>query len=253
MADNDDAMVLPPGLDLLWGRRMPGSRGPKPGLSVDAIVAAAIAIANAEGLDAVSMARVARAVGFTPMSLYRHVSNKDELLQLMWNASTDDLAAFEQVSGDWRAKLSHWAMTQRDVIEANIWIVQMPLATPPLGPNSVRWIEYGLEALDGTGLGDGDKMRILGLLSSHALISARMGFDARQSVPGTGDKPVDYTAVLRELVRADDYPQLHRVIWSGDVDDGEAGADLVDEFRFDVEIILDGIEARLDGADRTSR
>lgn len=241
----DEPLELPPGIDLLWGRRAPGRRGPKPGLSIAAIVAAAIEIANAEGLDAVSMARVAKAVGFTPMSLYRYVSNKDELLQLMWNAGTDDLAAFEQVSGDWRAKLSHWAMTQRDVIEANIWIVQMPLATPPLGPNSVRWIEYGLEALDSTDFGDGDKMRILGLLSSHALISARMAFDVRQSVASDSDRPVDYTAVLREVVEVKDYPQLHRVVWSGDADDAAGGPDVLEEFRFDLEIILDGIAARI--------
>ena len=249
----DEPLALPPGIDLLWGRRAPGSRGPKPGLSVDAIVTAAISIANAEGLDAVSMARVAKAVGFTPMSLYRYVSNKDELLQLMWNASTDGIAEFELEGADWRARLSHWAMQQREVIESNIWIVQMPLASPPLAPNSVRWIEYGLQALDGTGLGDGDKMRILGLISSHALISARMAFDARQAVAGTGEQQLDYTAVLRELVRAEDYPQVHRVVWSGEADDEQPGGDPIEEFRFDLELILDGIEARIGGGGRTSR
>ena len=83
MAESDDRTVLPPSLELLWGRREVGRRGPKPGLNVDAIVAAAVDIANAEGLAAVSMARVAKAVGFTTMSLYRYVTNKDELLQLM--------------------------------------------------------------------------------------------------------------------------------------------------------------------------
>jgi AcrR family transcriptional regulator len=241
----DEPLELPPGIDLLWGRRAPGRRGPKPGLSVDAIVSAAISIANDEGLAAVSMARVAKAVGFTPMSLYRYVSNKDELLQLMWNASADGIADFVPEGDDWRAKLSHWAMVQRDVIESNIWIVQMPMATPPLAPNSVRWIEYGLEALDSTGLGDGDKMRILGLISSHALISARMAFDARQAIAGTNEKQLDYTAVLRELVDVKEFPQLHRVVWSGDAEDEEPGGDPIEEFRFDLEIMLDGIAARI--------
>ena len=79
--------TLPPGLDLLWGLRESGRRGPKPLLSIDAIVAAAVRLADAEGLEAVSMARVAKELGFTTMSLYRYVTNKDELLQLMWNAS----------------------------------------------------------------------------------------------------------------------------------------------------------------------
>jgi AcrR family transcriptional regulator len=85
--DSRERRPLPPGLDLLWGRREPGRRGPRPGLSTDAIVEAAVAVADAEGLGAVSMARVAKELGFTTMSLYRHVTSKDELLQLMWNAS----------------------------------------------------------------------------------------------------------------------------------------------------------------------
>src|SRR5689334_10400861 len=143
MADSDDQTVLPPSLELLWGRRESGRRGPKPALDVDAIVAAAIEIANAEGLAAVSMARVAKAVGFTTMSLYRHVTNKDELLQLMWNASADGVTEF-QLEGDTpRARLHSWAMAQREAIARNIWIVQMPMATPPLAPNSLRWMEVG--------------------------------------------------------------------------------------------------------------
>ena len=245
MADSDDATVLPPGLDLLWGRREVGRRGPKPGLNVEAIVAAAIDIANAEGLDAVSMARVAKAVGFTTMSLYRYVNNKDELLQLMWNASADGVLEFELEGESWRSRLLSWAMAQREAIARNIWIVQMPMATPPLAPNSLTWMELGLEALEGTGLNDGDQMRILGLISSHALIDARMAYDAEQAL-GKGAKPVDYTAILREVVEEDRFPHLHRVAWSGEADDPEPGGDPFAEYRFDLEVILDGIESLIE-------
>ena len=78
---------LPPGLDVLWGVRGKGQPGPKPGLTVDMIVDTAIALADADGLSAVSMANVAKRLGFTTMSLYRYVVSKEELLQLMWNAS----------------------------------------------------------------------------------------------------------------------------------------------------------------------
>ena len=105
---------LPPGLDLLWGRRGRGQRGPKPGLSVDAIVAAAIAIADAEGLEAVSMAHVADQLGFTTMSLYRHVTSKEELLQLMWNGSAQGAEGLVITGDDWRARLRMWAMVQRE-------------------------------------------------------------------------------------------------------------------------------------------
>ncbi|KRC64269.1 hypothetical protein ASE12_05500 [Aeromicrobium sp. Root236] len=245
MAESDDRTVLPPSLELLWGRREVGRRGPKPGLNVDAIVAAAVDIANAEGLAAVSMARVAKAVGFTTMSLYRYVTNKDELLQLMWNASADGVMEFELEGDTWRSRLLSWAMAQREAITRNIWIVQMPMATPPLAPNSLRWMEVGLEALDGTGLDDGDKMRILGLISSHALIDARMAYDAQQAKGGGAD-PIDYTAILREVVEEDRFPQLHRVAWSGAADEPEPGGDPFAEYRFDLEVMLDGIEALIE-------
>lgn len=244
MTDIDDATVLPPGLDLLWGRREVGRRGPKPGLSIEAIVTAAIDIANAEGLAAVSMARVAKAVGFTTMSLYRYVTNKEELLQLMWNASADGALEFELEGDTWRNKLQSWSMAQREAIQRNIWLVQMPMATPPLAPNSLTWMERGLEALDDTGLSHGDKLRILGMLSSHSLIDARMWFDASQSTAGDEDaKPVDYTAVLREVAEQDRFPRLHEVAWSGQADDPAPGGDPYDEYRFDLGIILDGVEA----------
>src|SRR5580704_17830759 len=124
----DDATPgLPPGLDLLWGRRAPGRRGPKPGLSVDGIVEAAIRIADAEGLEAVSMARVAKELGFTTMSLYRHVASKDELLQLMWNASATGAETLVLEGDGWREKLRMWAVFQREALDQHPWITQMPM------------------------------------------------------------------------------------------------------------------------------
>src|ERR1700751_4939270 len=108
---------LPPGLDLLWGRRERGKRGPRAGLSADAIVAAAVRLADAEGLEAVSMARVAHELGFTTMSLYRHVGSKEELLQLMWNASALGAENLVLEGHGWRSRLRMWATIQRDMID----------------------------------------------------------------------------------------------------------------------------------------
>src|ERR1700690_4421209 len=104
-AQSGPSAPLPPGLDLLWGRRGRGQRGPKPGLSVEAIVTAAIRVADAEGLEAVSMARVAEQLGFTTMSLYRHVTSKEELLQLMWNASAQEAEDLVLRGDTWRDRL----------------------------------------------------------------------------------------------------------------------------------------------------
>jgi AcrR family transcriptional regulator len=119
-------------------------------------VAAAIRIADAEGLEAVSMAHVADQLGFTTMSLYRHVTSKEELLQLMWNASAQGADELVITGDDWRARLRMWATVQREMIDRHPWITQMPMAAPPMAPNSLTFVERGLEAMDDSGLPDAD-------------------------------------------------------------------------------------------------
>src|ERR1700734_2581928 len=221
-AQSAPSRPLPPGLDLLWGRRGRGQRGPKPGLSIDAIVAAAIRLADAEGLEAVSMARVAEQLGFTTMSLYRHVSSKEELLQLMWNASAQGAEDIVLTGNDWRARLRNWALIQREAIDQHPWITQMPMAAPPMAPNSLTFVERGLEAMDGSGLADADKLRVIGLISSYALSEARMAHDAARAAahapipPGGGTPTPNWTfeSLLRELIDQRTYPRLHEIAWS---------------------------------------
>ena len=249
MPEVHEPVPLPPGLDLLWGRRERGKRGPRAGLSADAIVAAAVRIADAEGLEAVSMARVAHKLGFTTMSLYRHVASKEELLQLMWNASAlgaEDLV----IDGDgWRSRLREWAIIQRDMIDRHPWITQMPMAAPPVAPNSLHFVERGLETLDGTGLADADKLRILGMIASYTLSEARMAADAARAAAqaaaagGPSGTPVSFEALLRELVDEKTYPRLHRIAWA---DTDLATASEREEFLFGIDRILDGVQSLMD-------
>jgi AcrR family transcriptional regulator len=249
MPEVHEPVPLPPGLDLLWGRRERGKRGPRAGLSADAIVAAAVRIADAEGLEAVSMARVAHELGFTTMSLYRHVASKEELLQLMWNASA--LGAGDLViDGDgWRSRLREWAIIQRDMIDRHPWITQMPMAAPPVAPNSLHFVERGLETLDGTALADADKLRILGVIATYTLSEARMAADAARAAAqaaaegGPSGPPVSYEALLRELVDEKTYPRLHRIAWA---DTDLATASEREEFLFGVDRILDGVQSLMD-------
>jgi len=252
------ARPLPPGLDLLWGRRERGKRGPRPGLSADAIVDAAVRVADAEGLEAVSMARVASELGFTTMSLYRHVASKDELLQLMWNASA--LGAEQLVlEGDgWRAKLLMWSTIQRDMLDRHPWLTQMPMAAPPLAPNSLHFVERGMAAFDGTGLPDGDRIRIIGLISSYTLSEARMAYDAARAMKqalttgteaGQSPAPADlpsFESLLRELIDERTYPHLYRLAGAPENVETSGPADERAEFQFGLDRILDGVEVLID-------
>lgn len=245
-----DAEPLPPGLDLLWDRREAGQRGPKPGLSIAAIVETAIRVADGEGLDAVSMGRVAKELGFTTMSLYRYVTSKEELLQLMWNGSAQGVEELSLDGSDWRARLRGWAVIQREMIDRHPWITQMPMAAPPLAPNSLTFVELGLRSLDGTGLADADKLRVIGLLSSYTLSEARMAHDASRAAAraAAGTQPWTFEALLRRLVDEQDYPVLHRIAWSGDIGDNAAGFAEHEEFLFGVDCILDGTQVLIDKA-----
>jgi AcrR family transcriptional regulator len=247
-----DAKPLPPGLDLLWGRRERGTRGPKPGLSIEAIVEQAIGLADAEGLGAVSMARVAKELGFTTMSLYRYVASKDELLQLMWNASAQGAEALELEGDDWRERLRGWALVQREMIDRHAWITQMPMATPPLAPNSLTFVERGLEALDDTGLADADKLRIIGLISSYTLSESRMAHEAARAAAAAPDDAArwSFDSLLRELVDEEGFPRLHRIATAGD---GTAAPDESEEFLFGLATILDGVESLVERAGRSER
>jgi AcrR family transcriptional regulator len=248
------AVPLPPGLDLLWDRRPRGRRGPKPGLSTDAIVEAAMGVADADGLEAVSMARVAGELGFTTMSLYRYVSSKDELLQLMWNASAQGVESLVLEGDDWRSRLRMWALVQRAMLDRHPWITQMPMAAPPFGPNSLTFVERGLESLAGTGLADPDKLRIIGLLSSYTLSEARMAHDADRAraegqAKATGPDPgVAWTfeSLLRELVDAERFPLLHAIAWTDQADGDASESEEWEAFLWGMDRILDGVQTLIE-------
>jgi AcrR family transcriptional regulator len=250
---------LPAGLDLLWGRRGAGKRGPRPGLSADAIVDAAIRLADAEGLEGVSMARVAAELGFTTMSLYRYVASKEELLQLVWNGCARGAEGLVFEGDGWRDRLRAWATLQRDMLDRHPWLTQMPMAAPPMAPNSMIFVEHGLGTMDGTTLADADKLRFIGLISSYTLSEARMAYDgvraAREQAAAAADgggeavPPWTYDALLRELADEATYPRLYRIAWTPPGDGDSSGPPSErEEFLFGLDRILDGIEAYMDRA-----
>ena len=214
---------------------------------------AAIRLADAEGLAAVSMARLAKELGFTTMSLYRYISNKDEILQLMWNASAEGAEELVIDGDGWRERLRRWATVQRDMLDRHPWITEMPMAAPPLGPNSMTFVERGLEALDGSGVADEDKLKLLGLISSYGLSEARMAHDAARAAAHADATaharpapPWTFESILRLVLDEQKFPRLYRIAWASEKDNPSSGIEEQEAFLFGLDRILDGVQALID-------
>ncbi|MCC3311889.1 TetR/AcrR family transcriptional regulator [Nocardia africana] len=110
----------------------------------------AVQLADREGLAAATLPKIAAALSVTPMSIYRHIGSKNELLGLMSDAGMG--APPELPSGSWRSMLRAWALAQLERHRARPWLTQLPITGPPNGPNTVAWMDAGLRALRDTAL-----------------------------------------------------------------------------------------------------
>jgi AcrR family transcriptional regulator len=243
---NDAEPALPASIAAAWGLRERPSRGPKPWLSLERIVAAAVGVARAEGVEAVSMSRVAKELGSSPMSLYRYVAAKDELLALMVDAALGDTPAAPERGDGWRAGIERWAWTYHDALRRHPWVLRVPISGPPITPNQVRWLEEGLAALAGTRLSEAEKLSVILLVSGYVRNEATTAADVAAAAGGGEIMPA-YAAALGQVVDAERFPALHAALRS------EAFArddDPDDEFVFGLERVLDGIEALVSGRRR---
>src|SRR4051794_24652021 len=126
-------------VEFLWEGPPPRTRGPKAALSLDQIADAAIAVADAEGLAAVSMQRVATELGYTKMSLYRYLPGKAELVALMLERGIGEPAAL--AGGDWRASLVEWCRQLFAAYSRHPWAHEATLGPRPIGPHELAWLE----------------------------------------------------------------------------------------------------------------
>ena len=242
---------IPPSIELAWGRREAGSRGPKRALTIEAIVTAGIAVAEAEGIESVSMARVAAELGVGTMSLYRYVDAKDELLVLMVDTGLgpppDDLRAG---AAGWREGLTRWALGVRAAYRGHPWSLKVPITAPPLGPNNVAWMEAALSSLRDTPLSEQEKLSTLLLVSGFVRNDATLNADL---AAGAAERPatMTYGAILSQLADAEHFPAVNRAIASGTLDDEDE--EFESDFSFGLERILDGVGLLIERATRDSR
>ncbi|MGD9485045.1 TetR/AcrR family transcriptional regulator [Streptomyces sp. TRM70308] len=223
---------------LLWGEKEPPARGPKPGLTLDAVVTAAVELADAEGLGALSMRKVAARLGVGTMTLYRYVPGKGELLDLMLDKVQGPAEGTDAFRGmGWRAALEFVARGSWELYTSHPWLLQINQTRPVLGPNSMASFDFALAELDGIGLTGQEKVALLVTVDNFVTGTARMAVLARQTAEETGVSDEEFwNAQL---------PYIETALERGDYPAIAALPD--DAFSSDLDILAFGLEPLLDG------
>jgi AcrR family transcriptional regulator len=245
-------------LALLW--RTPGPRtgpGPKPGLSVDAIVAAAIAVADTDGLAGLSMRAVAERLGVTAMALYTYVPGKDELVDLMYDGAHAELPVRYDLGQGWRAAVTSWATDLVRCYLRHPWALQVSFARPVLGPNEQAVLEALARVLRQAGLPALVARRVVSLLFYVARGTAQTVAESRLAAAGGASEQAWWSgrvAALRQV--APDFAQrFPDSVWLAGAGAG-AGCrrddptpymerEAIEAFTVGLTVLLDGVEAAM--------
>ncbi|MFF2557920.1 TetR/AcrR family transcriptional regulator [Nocardia sp. NPDC058058] len=233
-------------LELLW--REPGqggpARGPKQRTTVDAVVAAALEIADAEGLGALTMRSVAAKLGVTPMATYTYVPGKAELLDLMLDTVYHAMPRADLTGMPWREKVSVIAAENRALLAAHPWVAYVPTTRPPLGPGVTAKYDHELRAFDGLGLSDVEMDAALTYLLGFVTSVARIAIDTARTAADSGESDHEWweraAPLLERVMPAERYPLAARVgAAAGQVHDSAYSADHA--YHFGLARTLDGL------------
>jgi AcrR family transcriptional regulator len=232
-------------LALMWGYDdKSGARGPKPRLTLEAIIDQAVAVADAEGLDALSMRRVASDLGVGTMSLYRYLPGKEELLDLM----LERVGALDEgadLGDDWREAMRAMGTGLWQLYTQHPWLPLVDQTRPLLGPNALRGFDLAVGSLSATGLSDQEKVGVIGIIDAFAQSAARSANAVAVAERLTGVSNEEFwkaqEPVLIAAMETGDYP--HVASLDDDAFDmpGEAF------YEFGLQRLLDGIEVLVDG------
>ncbi|BDZ45479.1 TetR/AcrR family transcriptional regulator [Naasia aerilata] len=214
-----------------WERPPRRGRGPRPGLTREDLAAAAIRVADAEGLAAVTMRALAEATGTVAGALYRYVGSRDELLALMADAALADALTVPR-SGVWLADMVALARSALDLYRRHPWLPELSGRSAVFGPRTLEHFETGLAILAAVPASTAAKFEALAMVTGLASLFAR-GADAGSADPrrlfslATAEA---HPFLLRELARpverpepADLFERTVRAVLPGLLDDGVVG------------------------------
>lgn len=231
----DDAQPDPErAIELLWGAHEPD----RPGLSLGRIVAAAIQVADAEGLAALSMRKVAERFGTTTMSLYRYVPGKAELVELMRDAVYGEMPPEPSHELGWREGLERWARRAWVTYQRHPWLVYSAGSRRLPGPNIMAGYDHALDVASRSGLEPAQVIAVVNLVGGFVESVARQAGETAELHRRTGISHERWWSERESLFdRLDVYPALSRLWESGGMDAP------LDPFEFGLQRTLDGVEA----------
>jgi AcrR family transcriptional regulator len=238
-------------LQLLWrDAAATGARhGPPQGLSVDKVVAAATRLADAEGLGAVTIRRVAQTLGVAAMTLYTYVPGKAELLDLMLDAAYAGMKRADTSGRPWRERLTVIADENLALFDAHPWTATVSTIRPPLGPGLIAKYEHELSALDGLELDDVTMDAALAYLLSFVQSCARAAADARAARRDSAMNDEQWWAInaplLARVLDERAYPVAVRLGAAAGAAHGSA-YDPKHAYEFGLQRVLDGLGALID-------
>jgi len=244
---------VPDELRRLWRLSAPSRLGRPAELDLERVVGAAVDLADRGGLAGASLPKVARALGYTAMSLYRYVGSKDELLCLMRDFAIGNPPKIATRPREWRSGLRRWACAERLLNERRPWLARLPIGGPPTGPHQIAWIETALRVLRGSGLDWAQKLGLISLISGYVRYASLLSHDLARGRDGTGiDEPQAaqrYGRSMATLVDPSRFPEAAR-LFASDVFQASrrrAGVDPTadPDFSFGLERILDGAAAAI--------
>jgi AcrR family transcriptional regulator len=215
-------------------------------LSVDAVVKEAVALADREGLAAVSMRALAERLGAGAMSIYTHVPGKAELVELMVDEVLGEALQKIAPTGGWRERLETVARENAALLRRHPWLVEAVAVRPPLGPNTIAKYDRELRAVEGTGLSDVEMDSVLSLVLSFAHAQVRGELEAGRDEERSGMTDhawwEEHAPLLDEVLDPERFPVAVRV--GSAASDAYAGLwDPAHTFEFGLARVLDGVEA----------
>ncbi len=197
----------------LWLRSAERRRGRRPSFSREAITAAAVALADAEGLDAVTMRRVAAEVGAGVMSLYSYAPDKETLLELMVDHVSGELPTTNPLTGDWRADLKAIAHLQRAHMLRHPWLPAALATRRTPGPNTLAFLERALAALRPSGLDGAARLEVFAQLT--AFVAGHVSHEITQAAAARSpDRSAAEARYLAAVAADGHHPELAEALAS---------------------------------------